>query len=162
MLYIKDIFSCGVSNVRLSRYCSLSKALTVTVGRMFGNVKRENHFNEVLINAGTTGACWGEHSSALPGSVLFQEQALPWSIHLCSALLWLQWCKCVEYLQERDYKSVGVTWTGVGCVRRLVKKERLCWGRSLRWGIRLRRHLQICSLHSRTITPQWDEFLHWT
>lgn len=48
-----------------------------------------------FVPLGTTGACWGEHSSAVSGSVLFQEQALRRGVALRSALLWLQWCKCL-------------------------------------------------------------------
>lgn len=60
--------------------------------------------------------------------------------------------------------STGNALTGVGghSVHRLVKREKLCWGRSRRSGIRLKHRLQICLLHCQTTTLQSDAFPLWT
>lgn len=60
-----------------------------------------------MLLSGTTGARWGEHSPAVPGSVLLQEQALRRGVRLRPALLWLQRCKCSRVLPAVVADSVG-------------------------------------------------------
>lgn len=84
MLYIQDIFSCGVSrNLRF---------LTTNL-QHYLKAKCCVKSPRCLLLSGTTGACRGEHSSALPGSVLFQKQALRRGLPLRPAMLRLQRCK---------------------------------------------------------------------
>lgn len=117
---------------------------------------------------GTTGARWGQHSPALPGSVLFQEQALRWGFPLRPTLLWLQWreCPCIigsspcfRHLPDIEAVLTGVVLT---CACRLVKRGRLCWDRSHRSEIKSRHRQHICSHRSQTTTLQSGGCLHWT
>lgn len=104
-----------------------------------------------MLLSGTTGARWGEHSPAVPGSVLLQEQALRRGVHLRPALLWLQRCKCSRVLPAVVADSVG-THRCFWSLRRLEKRGRLCWGRSRRSEIRWRLRLQICLHRCQTTT----------
>lgn len=105
-------------------------------------------FGSNLVLTGTAGACRGEHSPQVPGPVLFQEQVLRRGVPLCSALLWLQWCKC-DYnlssvvasasLGSSTIDSIGGLsvgpWRGEGSVEADLTGQRSDWD-AVSWSVR--------------------------
>lgn len=159
MLYIQDIFSCGVSRrpplfmTNLQLVHRSGSGWNKMLGVYFPFLQ------DVLIS-GATGACRGEHSSAVPGSVLFQKQALRRGVSLRSAVLRLQRRKYARFPTVSRCGAVETLLTVTVC--RPEKRGRPCWGRSRRLEIKLKHPPQICLHRSPTTTLQSGGCLHST